>query len=167
MSTATDTPAVKHPEPISFGFAHLATIVVLAIAAVAAALLFDHALPVIAAALVAALIPRGQRWNVRAPLGVVAGLLALFVVRTWPGTSEIAAPPSETGHLLSWIVWIPLAGALAVLFVPRQAHATLRWFTLGIMAATLVMVLVTEWIGKIVSSVIGVPVSGSRMPNHL
>ena len=35
------------------------------------------------------------------------------------------------------------------------------------MAATLVMVLVMEWIGKMVSGVIGAPVSMSRMPKVL
>ena len=37
----------------------------------------------------------------------------------------------------------------------------------SIIAATLVMVLVTEWIGKIASAVIGVPLSTSRLPKHL
>ena len=36
--------------------------------------------------------------------------------------------------------------------------------SISIIAATLVMVLVTEWIGKIESSVIGIPLSGSRLP---
>src|SRR5258705_7729700 len=37
----------------------------------------------------------------------------------------------------------------------------------SIIAATLVMVLVTEWIGKIASAVIGVAFSTSRLPKHL
>jgi len=37
----------------------------------------------------------------------------------------------------------------------------------NIIAATLVMVLVTEWIGKIASAVIGVAFSTSRLPKHL
>src|SRR6266404_9129976 len=37
----------------------------------------------------------------------------------------------------------------------------------SIIAATLVMVLVTEWIGKMASSAIGVPFSTSRLPKHL
>jgi NADH-quinone oxidoreductase subunit M len=114
-------------------------VVVLAIAACGAAFFFDHALPVIGAGLVAALVPRRHGWSVRAPLAVIAALLALFVVRMWPAaeTAEITAPPSESGHLLSWIVWTPLVGAMAILFLPRQSHATLRWTTLGVMLATL------------------------------
>jgi NADH-quinone oxidoreductase subunit M len=139
MTTATDTPSVKNDEPVSFGYGKLAVVVVFAVAAWGAAELFDHALPVIAAALVAALVPRRQGWNVRAPLAIIAGLLALFVVRNWPAavTVEAASPPAESGHLLSWIVWLPLAGAVAILFVPRQSHAALRWTTVGVMLATL------------------------------
>ena len=39
--------------------------------------------------------------------------------------------------------------------------------SISIIAATLVMVLVTEWIGKMASAVIGVALSTSRMPKHL
>jgi NADH-quinone oxidoreductase subunit M len=139
MTTATETPTVQHDEPVVFGYGQLAAILVLALAAVAAAFLFDHAVPVLGAALVAALVPRRHGWSVRAPIAITAGLLALFVVRMWPAaaTAEVSAPPSEAGHLLSWIVWMPLAGAIAVLFIPRQSHATLRWTTVAIMLATL------------------------------
>src|SRR6266478_4388268 len=44
--------------------------------------------------------------------------------------------------------------------------ASLRRST-SIIAAKLVMVLVTEWIGKMASAVIGVPASTSRLPKHL
>jgi NADH-quinone oxidoreductase subunit M len=139
MTTATDTPSVTNDEPVSFGYGKLAVIFVLALAAWGAAELFDHALPVIGAAVVAALVPRRHGWNVRAPIAITAGLLALFVVRNWPAaeTAAVATQPAESGHLLSWIVWLPLAGAVAILFVPRQSHATLRWTTLAIMLATL------------------------------
>jgi NADH-quinone oxidoreductase subunit M len=58
----------------------------------------------------------------------------------WPAgaaATESAAPPSEGGPLISWIIFLPVAGAIAVLFLPRQAHTTLKWTTLGLMLATL------------------------------
>jgi NADH-quinone oxidoreductase subunit M len=76
---------------------------------------------------------------VRAPLVIMCGLIALFVVKMWPSTdiADIAAPPSEAGSLLSWVIGLPIAGAIAILFMPRQAHKILKWSTLGIMIATL------------------------------
>jgi NADH-quinone oxidoreductase subunit M len=75
----------------------------------------------------------------------MAGLLALFVVRMWPGGGRgragAAAQPSEARHLLTWIVWLPIVGALAILFTPRQSHAVLRWMTLLIMLGTLAVAL--------------------------
>ena len=57
----------------------------------------------------------------------------------WPEARALAtdAPPVESPHLLSWVLGLPIAGAVAVLFAPRQAHRTLRWMTLGVMLATL------------------------------
>src|SRR6202035_2495869 len=75
-------------------------------------------------------------------LAAVAGLLALFVARMWPVSSAAtsgAMTPTETAHLLSWIVFLPIGGAIAVLFMPRQSHAALRWTTVGLMLATLVV----------------------------
>jgi NADH-quinone oxidoreductase subunit M len=139
--SSIDTTAAKRNEPIPFGGSQLIGLLLVLAAATAAALLFDSGVPVVAAAVVAALVPHRYGWNVRAPIGVMAGLLALFVLRMWPvsaeATAEVTAPPTEAAHLLSWIVWLPIGGAIAVLFMPRQAHATLRWATLAVMVATL------------------------------
>ena len=139
MTTSADTSPIQPDEPVAFRGSQLAVVVVLALVAGVAAFLFDHAIPVVASALVAALVPRRHGWSVRAPLAITAGLLALFVVRLWPGvdTAAITAPPPEAGHLLSWIVWTPLVGAMAILFLPRQSHGLLRWTTLGVMLVTL------------------------------
>ncbi|HEY6462343.1 MAG TPA: NADH-quinone oxidoreductase subunit M [Polyangiaceae bacterium] len=136
------TSSLKQDPPVAFQPGRLAWLLVLAFAAAVAAIFVDGALPVVAAAVVAALVPKQHGWAVRGPIAVMAGLLALFLLRMWPevAASE-AAPPSETGHLLSWIVWTPLLGAIAVLFVPRQSHATLRWGTLLLMLATFVFAL--------------------------
>jgi NADH-quinone oxidoreductase subunit M len=136
---AHETPDSQPPEgPLVVGWGQLSTIFFLALGAVAAAYFLDSAIPVVAAAGIAALVPRRHGWNVRGPLAVMAGLLALFIVRMWPATATSTSPlPSETGHLLSWLVWLPIVGAVGILFMPRQAHATLRWTTLGVMFATL------------------------------
>jgi NADH-quinone oxidoreductase subunit M len=139
-----ESPTLKHDEPVSFGPGQLASLALLALAGALAAFYFDHALPVVAAAVIAALVPKQHGWSVRGPIAVMAGLLALFVVRMWPAAAaatDAAGPPVETGHLLSWVVWTPLLGAVAILFVPRQSHTTLRWSTVLLMLATLAMAL--------------------------
>jgi NADH-quinone oxidoreductase subunit M len=125
------------PRPI--GPAQIVSIVLLAIAGVVAARYINNALPVLIAAAVAALTPKQHGWRVRAPIGVMAGVLALFVVRLWPSTevADIAAPPSEAGSVLSWIIGLPIVGAIAILFVPRQATRVLKWMTTLLMLATL------------------------------
>jgi NADH-quinone oxidoreductase subunit M len=39
--------------------------------------------------------------------------------------------------LLSWTLWLPMAGALALAFFPRARHTAIRWWTLAISLATL------------------------------
>jgi NADH-quinone oxidoreductase subunit M len=142
MSTAHTPAAVTAPEPrLVVGPSQIVGLALLAIAACVAVYFFEGAGPVVAAAVVAALVPRHHGWNVRAPIAVTAGLLVLFVVRAsaTPVTTEAAEAGqqvSEAGHLLSWIVWLPLVGAIGILFIPRQSHTILRWVTLLIMAAT-------------------------------
>jgi NADH-quinone oxidoreductase subunit M len=142
MATAETSP-IKEPGPVVFGGPQLVAVALAAIAAVVAAYFLTGAAPVVAAIVIAALVPKQHGWNVRAPIAVMAGLLALFVVKMWPGAASAVAtssgPPSETGHVLSWIIWLPLAGAVAVLFAPRQAHGTLRAMTLGVMLITFVV----------------------------
>ncbi len=96
--------------------------------------------PFVLAVVVAALVPRGHAWNVRIPLGLVAGLFALFVAKMWPGAEvavmEGAEAPKESGTLLSWLIGLPLAGAAAILFLPRQAPRVLKTTTFLIMIGT-------------------------------
>jgi NADH-quinone oxidoreductase subunit M len=139
------TPQPRGPgAPVAVGWAQITTLFFLAVAAVLAAYFLDSGLPVVAAAAIAAVVPRGYGWNVRVPLAAMAGLLALFVVRMWPLSYAVASgasAPSETGHLLSWIVFFPVAGAIGILFMPRQSHVTLRWTTVLVMVATLLVAL--------------------------
>ncbi len=138
MDSAETTPLKTDP-PLSFGPAQLAGVLIVAIGTAIAARFCDSAVPVIAAAVVAALVPKVHGWSVRGPIAVMAALLALFLVRMWPGAIAAAEspPPSEAKHLLTWVVALPIVGAIGILFVPRHAHAALRGATLTLMLITL------------------------------
>jgi NADH-quinone oxidoreductase subunit M len=142
MSADTHTPA-KQDAPLSFGPSQLGALIAIAFAIALAARFSDGAVPIVLAALVAALVPKGYGWDVRGPMAVMAALIALFVVRMWPGAdAAVATPPhSEAGHALTWLIAFPILGAIAVLFVPRQAHAALRGGTLAIMGVTFLLAL--------------------------
>jgi NADH-quinone oxidoreductase subunit M len=147
MSTA-DTHAASHspspaPERATFHPAYLVGLVFAAALVGLASRTYSGVLPVAGAAIVGALFPQERGWKVRAPIGVMAGLLALFVVRLWPESAAAgdALPPSESGHLLSWLVGFPIAGAIAVLFFPRQWQNGLRVLTLGVMLVSLAIAL--------------------------
>jgi NADH-quinone oxidoreductase subunit M len=143
MSTA-DSSTVREDERGPFGPAQLVGLVVMAIAGAIMARLASHAVPVIVAAVVGALVPRRHGWTVRGPIAVTAALLALFVARMWPGQSlaaDVSAAPAESSYLLSAVIGLPMAGAVAVLFVPRQSHRSLEVSTLVLMLATLLAAL--------------------------
>ncbi len=85
--------------------------------------------------LAAALVPRRQGLAERFGLGIVAALAVLFVKGLWP---TVGAPPpdfaGEWVNLLDVIVFLPLGGAVLLLFLPRQSPALLRRFTYGVLA---------------------------------
>jgi NADH-quinone oxidoreductase subunit M len=143
MSADHSTPASPSNEPLTFGSSQLIGVLALAALTAIAAMFFDGAVPVVIAAAVAAIVPKQHGWNVRAPIAVMAGLLALFIVHNWPGaaTATAEAPGAESGHLLTWIIGLPLVGSFVVLFMPRQSHEALRTTTLTLMLATLVLTL--------------------------
>jgi NADH-quinone oxidoreductase subunit M len=97
--------------------------------------------PVALAAVVGALVPRRLDWKARGSLAAIAALLALFTVRMWPVAGivvpDVDHPPYEPTTLLSWLIGIPTAGAIAILFLPRQTPGLLRAVTIGVMLATL------------------------------
>ncbi len=142
MSADTHTPA-KHDAPLALGPTQIGVVVAVAATIAIAARFSDSAVPVVGAAVIGALVPKGYGWNVRGPIAATAALLALFIVRMWPGAEAAVAsmPPAETGHALTWLIWFPLVGAVAMLFVPRQAHAALRVGTLALMGVTLLIAL--------------------------
>ena len=97
--------------------------------------------PLLVAAVVAALVPRGHNWRVRLPLAVMAGLFVLFIARMWPDAVPAAAAdaevPPESTTLLAWLIGLPAAGAIAILFLPRQLPRLLQTVTFLVMIATL------------------------------
>ncbi len=136
-----ETPVFSHEDRASWQ-ARLAVIAVVAALAALAARMSHEAVPVLGAVLIAALVPRQHGWTVRVPLAAMAGLLALFVVRMWPDVAEVAdatATSPEGGHILSWMIALPILGALAVLVLPRQAEGAQRGLTLVVMLTTLGM----------------------------
>jgi NADH-quinone oxidoreductase subunit M len=98
--------------------------------------------PLAIAAAVAALVPRGQGWRVRLPIALITGLFVIFIARMWPSAAMpvaegAEAPPAESPSLLAWLIGLPMAGSIAILFMPRQAPRLLKATTLIVMLGTL------------------------------
>ncbi len=74
----------------------------------------------------------------RISVGAIAALCALFVVKMWPTAASLTGgePVVESPTQLSWLIGLPLGGAIFMLFMPRQAHGLLKNLTLGIMVLT-------------------------------
>ena len=92
--------------------------------------------PYLAAFAIGALIPSRQGALERFALGVVAVLSVAFIGGLWPGKTIADGDvlPEEWPHLLNVVVFVPVVGAVAVLFMPRQTPNLLRRFTLVVMA---------------------------------
>ena len=88
--------------------------------------------PAILAALVGAVLPRDGSTKQRTGLALIAGFTTMFVMWLWPSSTPVPASevaPAEWPHLLNVLIALPLVGAVAVLFIPRQMLSTLRGFT--------------------------------------
>ena len=111
----------------------------LAVAALIVAACVDHGVPIVAAAALGALAPRGQKLGVRVGIGLIAGILALFIVRIWPGvrSRRRARRPRPARTSSAGSIWLPIAGGIAILFMPRQSTRVLKGATLAVMVATL------------------------------
>lgn len=88
-------------------------------------------------AIVAAFIPSGKDRNMRWIFAIVTFALALFMAHAWDGAVAEDGQVTESGHVLSAILALPLLGGVFILFLPRQAHRLLRGFTLLVMFGTL------------------------------
>ncbi|HWO10234.1 MAG TPA: NADH-quinone oxidoreductase subunit M, partial [Polyangiaceae bacterium] len=89
--------------------------------------------PYVLAFLVAAALPTRQGRLERLALGSIALLGVAFVRGAWPGAAAAAGPSSEWPHLLNVIVFLPIIGSVAVLFLPRQAPRLLKRFSMGVL----------------------------------
>ena len=94
----------------------------------------------ILAGVVAAALPRGDiPTRRRLALGLVATLTVVGVTWLWPAPAPAgaeaaaAAEGAEWPHLLNLLIGLPVVGAVAVLFIPRQMLSLLRGFTLAVL----------------------------------
>ena len=137
---AEPLPTEQPPGPFNIGRL-LSVLVGIAVIALLTRFVGGSALPVLLGAGVAALIPRTGGLAVRVPFAVMAGLIALFCSKMWPAAAgeipDVTGPAWEPRTLLSWLLGIPFAGAIAILFLPRQAPKVLQGVTLTVMLATL------------------------------
>ncbi len=101
---------------------------------------FFEAVPFLLAFAFGALIPSGRSWLERVSVGMVAGFSLLFLQGMWPDASEpLTQRKDEWPHLLNCIVFAPMVGAVALLFLPRQAPGFLKKFTLVVMGIDFVL----------------------------
>jgi NADH-quinone oxidoreductase subunit M len=101
--------------------------------------------PAIAAGAVGAAVPRRKSSTERLMFALIAAACVYFVMRMWPDVVKVALPtgttevePEAYPHLLTWMIAIPIVGAIGLLFVPRQAHKLVQGVTLAIMGAELI-----------------------------
>ncbi len=84
-----------------------------------------------------ALIPRRKSLTERFGIGVVASLSLLLLRGLWP--NPLLEATNEWPHLLDLIVFLPIFGGIAVMFMPRQSPKFLRGFTLTILVLDLLI----------------------------
>jgi NADH-quinone oxidoreductase subunit M len=95
--------------------------------------------PYVLAFVVAAAIPTRQGRLERFALGLTAVLGVAFVRGLWP-TAELPSEAAvEWPHLLNVIVFLPIVGAVAVLFLPRQAPRLLKRFSMAVLIVDFVV----------------------------
>ena len=91
--------------------------------------------PYLLAFALGALLPSGRSRLERFALGTVLAVSLLLIRALWPTAGEVADPAAATEWkpLLTVIVFLPIASALAVLFMPRQSPELIKRFTLGVL----------------------------------
>ncbi|MBN1607719.1 MAG: NADH-quinone oxidoreductase subunit M [Polyangiaceae bacterium] len=102
--------------------------------------------PYVLSLVVGLALPRRSSWLERIGLGLV-GLLTVAFLRGLSTPSSAASRAAEPWpHLLNLIVFLPLFGAVAVLFLPRQAPRFLQRFTMIVLGLDL---LASLWLLKL------------------
>lgn len=93
--------------------------------------------PAILAGIVGALLPREGSTKQRTGFALLAAFTTMFVVWLWPSSTPMPGSetaPAEWPHLLNLLIALPLVGAAAVVFIPRQMLSLLRGFTYLVLA---------------------------------
>ena len=94
--------------------------------------------PYVAAFLIGYFVPVRRSQLERIGVGTVLMLGVVVVAGLWPSDlplrDQVQNAPEEWRHLLNVIVFTPLLGAAAILFLPRQAPKLLRTVTLAVLA---------------------------------
>ena len=140
MSAAANEHSPVPTTPLRFGARELVILALVGCGSIGLAKLAPELVPLAIAAAVAACVPKTHAWATRAALAVIAAIFALFVVRMWPSVGaipDVTSPPYEPKTLLSWLIGLPIAGAVAILFLPRQTPELLKNVTLLVMFGTL------------------------------
>jgi len=119
----------------NFGAKQLALLSLAAIVLGVVALRFAL-VPVVIAGVVAYAVPRRRSVGVRLIFAVVAASFALLISQAYTSPDVVEIPPPEPRQLLTWLIAIPIAGALSILLVPRSAVRALRTATLAVMLCT-------------------------------
>ena len=85
-------------------------------------------IPYLVAFVIGALVPRRQGTAERFAIGVVAALAVLVVRSLWPAAEVVPVdqPAHEWPYLLTLIVFLPIFGAIGLLFLPRQSPVILK-----------------------------------------
>jgi NADH-quinone oxidoreductase subunit M len=91
-------------------------------------------------------LPRRSSWLERIGLALVGLLTVAFLRGLWTPSSMPGQAAEPWSHLLNLIVFLPLFGSVAVLFMPRQAPRFLERFTLIVLALDL---LASLWLLKL------------------
>lgn len=104
--------------------------------------------PVALAGVVGALVPRRDSKLERGLIGLFAALAVLLLISLWPASGAVAVDsvPGEWPHFLNLLIGLPIAGAIAILFLPRQMPGLLRGVTMFVLLADLVASL---WLLKV------------------
>src|SRR5262245_53020866 len=91
--------------------------------------------PYVLAFAVAAAMPLRQGRMERFALGLVAVIAVAFLRGLWPSEGGATAEAAEEWpQLLNVIVFVPILGAIGVLFLPRQAPKILKRYSMGVLA---------------------------------
>jgi NADH-quinone oxidoreductase subunit M len=98
-------------------------------------------LPALAAAVIAAMIPREAKTQHRVGLAVVSFMLIGAIGWLWPASADSIgsatdAATDEWPYLLDVLIALPLLGGVAAMFIPRQMMSLMRGFTYFIFGLT-------------------------------